>query len=273
MHFLFLAIVFGGDEPPLHQLGSTRAAPHTWAPRHQPRAQSPRGTAWASRVAFGPLGPPLAGWGWPSSARPAACRHLPGHSSGRPAAAPGGSHLCSWPVAWTQGRSPVRRPATPWGRPVSPTRGVVGACGLCLSASSSADAGARWPGVVPSVPRRGGGALRAPEAVPAASLGPSHSGHPWLPHSRRKLGTAWDHNGNTAASRPGRSWPAGPRRGCRRSRRACVCVCARLHARVCMCVHVCACVRTRVCMCALCAHVCVMGACVCMCVVCAHVCT
>lgn len=61
---------------------------------------------------------------------------------------------------------------------------------------------------------RGRGALRAPEAVPAASLGPSHSGHPWLPHSRRKLGTACDHNGNTAASRPGCSWPAGLRCWC-----------------------------------------------------------
>lgn len=61
---------------------------------------------------------------------------------------------------------------------------------------------------------RGRGALRAPEAVPAASLGPSHSGQPWLPHSRRKLGTACDHNGNTAASRPGCSWPAGLRCWC-----------------------------------------------------------
>lgn len=161
--------------------------PHTWAPRHQPQAQSPRGTAWALQVAFAPLSPPLAGWGWPSSARPAACRHLPGRSSGRPGAAPGGSHLCSWPVAWTQGRSPVRRPATPWGHPVSPTRGVVGACGLRLSASSSANAGARWPGVVPGVPRPGGPAsprggtscLTSPvtQRPPLAAAFPSQAGN------------------------------------------------------------------------------------------------
>lgn len=151
---LFLAIVFGGDKPLLHQLRGTRAAPHTWASRHW-------GAAWASQVAFAPLSPPLAGWWWPSSARPVACRRLPGRSSGRSAAALG-TPTCvrGLPVAWTQGGGAPcgEQPRQEASRPIGPPCVADTMCGLCVlpsplcSASSAANAGTRCPGVVPGVP-------------------------------------------------------------------------------------------------------------------------